>query len=102
MDEYETHNADMHVEFWLENFKGRYSCGDLDVNGRIILKCILKKWGMGMCRPTEFNTDIFSSECIYVIFYCKIHTKRRINIFQYFFSKSSPTYEQHFLLNFSY
>jgi hypothetical protein len=42
MDEYEAHNADMHVEFWSENFKGRYSCGDLEVKGKIILKYILK------------------------------------------------------------
>lgn len=64
MGEYEAHNADMHAEFWSGNFKDRHSCGDLDAKGRKILKCTLKKFGMRMCRPAEFNTGTFSSKYI--------------------------------------
>jgi hypothetical protein len=110
VDEYEAHNADMHVAFWSGNFKGRHSCGDLDVKGRKILKCILKKVDMRMCRPAEFNTGTFSSKYIYVIFHCKIHMERNIciyiyiyiYIFKHFLKKSHPHNEQYFLLNYSY
>jgi hypothetical protein len=33
----------MHVEFWWESQKGRDHYGDLDVGGRIILKCVSQK-----------------------------------------------------------
>jgi hypothetical protein len=33
----------MHTKFWSENLKGRNQSEDLDVNGMVILKCILEK-----------------------------------------------------------
>jgi hypothetical protein len=33
---------EMHTEFWLENLKRIGYLGDLGVNGRILLKCILQ------------------------------------------------------------
>jgi hypothetical protein len=35
----------MHAIFWFENLKGREHSEDLSTNGRIILKCILRKYG---------------------------------------------------------
>jgi hypothetical protein len=37
--------GEMHAEFWSENLKGGHRSEDLGVDGRIILKCILGKWG---------------------------------------------------------
>jgi hypothetical protein len=34
----------MHKKFWSENLKGRDHAEDLDVDRRIILECILKKY----------------------------------------------------------
>jgi hypothetical protein len=36
----------MHVICWLEGLKGRDHLGDIDVDGRIILKWISEKYGM--------------------------------------------------------
>jgi hypothetical protein len=35
-------------EFWLESLKGRDHSEELDVDRRILLKCILGKQGLGM------------------------------------------------------
>ena len=34
----------VHTGFWLGNLRKRYPFKDLGVDGRIILKCIFKKW----------------------------------------------------------
>ena len=34
----------MHTGFWWRNLKERDHLGDLGINGRIILKCVFKKW----------------------------------------------------------
>jgi hypothetical protein len=34
----------MRTKFWSENVKGSDHMGDLGLDGKIILKCILKKW----------------------------------------------------------
>jgi len=33
----------MHTKFWSENLKGKNHLEDLDVEGRIILKCVIRK-----------------------------------------------------------
>jgi hypothetical protein len=38
----------MHVKFWLESLKGRDYLGDLAIDGRIILKWIRGKSGLGV------------------------------------------------------
>jgi hypothetical protein len=37
----------MHSKFWLENLKGREHSENTDIGGRIILKWILQKQGVG-------------------------------------------------------
>jgi len=36
--------CEIHIQFWSENLKGRAHSEHLGVDGRIILKWILKKW----------------------------------------------------------
>jgi hypothetical protein len=36
----------IHTEFWLESLKGKDHLKDLGIDGRIIFKWILGKWGM--------------------------------------------------------
>jgi hypothetical protein len=38
----------MCTEFWLDTLKGRDNSEDQDINGRILLKWILGKQGLGM------------------------------------------------------
>jgi hypothetical protein len=38
----------VHRGFWWKNLRERNNLEDLGVNGRIILKCIFKKWDAGM------------------------------------------------------
>jgi hypothetical protein len=35
----------MHTIFWSENVKGRDHSEDMAIGARIILECILEKWG---------------------------------------------------------
>jgi hypothetical protein len=39
----------LHTEFWCKNLTEGDHQADLDINGRIILKCTLKKQDMWMC-----------------------------------------------------
>jgi hypothetical protein len=43
----------MHTKFWLENLNRKGKMSDLDIDGRIILKWILEKYGLKM--ETEFK-----------------------------------------------
>jgi hypothetical protein len=38
----------MYIGFWWENLRERDHLGDSDVNGRIILRWIFRKWMWGM------------------------------------------------------
>jgi hypothetical protein len=40
--------GELHTGFWWGDLMEGDSLDDLGVNGRIILKCILKKWEVGM------------------------------------------------------
>jgi hypothetical protein len=40
--------GEMHAGFWWENSRARNHLKDLEVDGRIILKWIFKKWDEGM------------------------------------------------------
>jgi hypothetical protein len=35
----------MHKDFWLENLRGKDHSEDLEVGGKIILECVLEKYG---------------------------------------------------------
>jgi hypothetical protein len=37
------------IGFWWENLRDRDHCGNLGIDGRIILRRIYKKWDMGTC-----------------------------------------------------
>jgi hypothetical protein len=45
----------MHKQFWLENLKVRDHSEETGVDGSIILKCILGKYGLG------YGLDTYSS-----------------------------------------
>jgi len=73
----------MYAGFWLGNFKARYYLGDLDIDLRIILKCVLN--GMGCMdwinlavyqdkRQTVLNVVMNLQCCISlcIVLYCII------------------------------
>jgi hypothetical protein len=39
----------VHTTFWLRSLKGGNHCKDLGIDGRITLRWILGKQGLGMC-----------------------------------------------------
>ena len=38
----------MYIGFWWENLRERDYLGDPGVDGRIILRCTFRKWGVGV------------------------------------------------------
>jgi hypothetical protein len=66
----------VHTEFWFKNLTEGDHQGDLDVNGRIILKCTLQKQDMWMCTGfiwfvltlCSFRFDKYD---LYVLYICR-------------------------------